>query len=155
MSSIITIDLLSDSLLNVVVAVGVAALASLVSSFASARLRKKQPSYSERVGRLAESLTSSSKEVDSILKEIASVTSERHEAAEELEKELARLTENESELQQRINTLNSVPIPVAEHFAKLMDRGEKRSAKRDYLLFGAGVLTSIVSAIALKWLGLA
>jgi vacuolar-type H+-ATPase subunit D/Vma8 len=155
MSSIITIDLLSDSLLNAAVAVGVAVLANVVSSFAHDRLRKKQPSYSERVGRLAESLTSSSREVDSILKEIASVTKERQEAAEELENELERLAENEAELQQRINTLKSVPIPVAEHFAKLMESGEKRSAKRDYLLFGAGVLTSIVSAIVLKWLGLA
>ena len=44
---------------------------------------------------------------------------------------------------------------MAEHFAKLTEVGEKRSAKRDYLLFGAGVIVSVLTAIGLRLLGLA
>ena len=155
MSSIVSIDLLSDSLLNVAVAVAVGVVVNLATSFLHSRSKKRQPTYSERLGKLADELTRSSRQVDEILGEIGAVTSERQRAAEQLEQELARLTASEAEIKQRIDALKDVPIPVAEHFTKLMDSGERRSARRDYMLFGAGVLTSIISAIALKWLGLA
>jgi hypothetical protein len=155
MSSIISIDLVSDSLLNAGVAVTVAIFVNVVTSFLRSKINKRQPTYSERLGKLAEELTRSSKQVDKILGEIGVVTSERQSAAEKLERELERLTVSEAEMKKRVDALKDIPIPVAEHFAKLMDIGEKRNARRDYMLFGAGVLTSIVSAIALKWFGLA
>ena len=155
MSLIISIDLLSDALLNAVAAGVIAGVLHFLTAFFRSSSRKQQPTYSERVGKLAESLTRSSKQVDEILREIGAVTTERQKAAVHLDQELARLSASEAEIKQRIDVLKNVPIPVAEHFAKLMDSGEKRSARRDYMLFGAGVLTSIVSAIGLKWLGVA
>lgn len=148
-------EVFPEAALNVAAAATVAMIVQFGLSLFQARLKKRSPSYSERVSKLAENLARSSKEVDEILDEIASVTSERQLAAEHLEKELERLSASEDEIKRRIDTLKNVPIPVAEHFAKLLDSGDKRSARRDYLLFGAGVLTSIVSAIGLKWLGFA
>jgi hypothetical protein len=154
-SSIFSTDLLWDSLLNAGVAIAVAILANLVHTLVYARARRREPSFTDRVSKLAENLNRSSREVDSILKEIASVMADRQAAAAKLEEELSRHSQHESELKQRIDALKDVPIPVAEHFAKLTESGERRSARRDYLLFGAGVLTSIVTAIALRWVGLA
>lgn len=71
-----------------------------------------------------------------------------------LEANLITLEGREKHLQQRIETLQCVPLPAAEHFAKLLESGEKKSAWRDYMLFGAGVLASTAIAIALKLAGL-
>lgn len=148
-------ELLRELILNIASAFAVASLVSFAYRFLNARTKDRQPSFADRVEKLAENLNRSSKEVDGILKEIASVTADRQAAAEKLEEELNRLSQHESELKERINALKDIPIPVAEHFAKLTESGERRSARRDYLLFGAGVVTSIVTAIALRSLGLA
>jgi hypothetical protein len=46
--------------------------------------------------------------------------------------------------------LEKTPLAVAEHFAKLVAPGEKRSAMRDYLLFGAGVVVSTAIGIVIQ-----
>ena len=73
---------------------------------------------------------------------------------EKVEAELSALQERHTELQTRIDQLKDVPIPVAEEFAKLTQSGESRSARRDYVLFGLGVVVSTVIAIVLKLVGL-
>jgi hypothetical protein len=95
-----------------------------------------------------------SKEMDGVLAELASVAKEREKTVGKIEMDLANLQNREKELQERIQHLQNVPLPVAEHFAKLTSSGEKRSARRDYALFGAGVVVSTVIAIALRLLGL-
>lgn len=112
-----------------------------------------QESYSERLARLTESLTKASTEVDGVLKELAQIARDREQAVQKLEGELGELESKEKQLQQRIQELEKVPLPVAEHFAKLIAAGEKRSAWRDYFLFGAGVVVSTIIAIILKLLG--
>jgi hypothetical protein len=111
--------------------------------------------YQDRLSELTESLSKSSAEVDSVLAEIAHVSAERAKAVSQLEQELATLEQQERELQTRIQALQSVPIPVAEHFAALTAAGDKRSARRDYLLFAAGVVVSTGIAIVLHLAGLA
>jgi hypothetical protein len=144
---------------NLTVSFALAALAGILSGAFSEIIRhkrhQKQPSYHDRINKLASTLQSSSSEVDSILNEIAKVTLERQKAAESLKLELDSLGKSEKEMKERIDALKSVPLPVAEHFAKLLETGEKRNAKRDYLLFGLGVITSVISAIVLKALGIA
>lgn len=110
--------------------------------------RQPQQSYSEKLHRLTESLRSSSHEVDSVLAELADVARKRQEAAAQLEEQLLKLEEREQALQERVKVLENVPLPVAEYFASLTSAGEKRSARRDYMLFGAGVLVSTVISIA-------
>jgi hypothetical protein len=57
------------------------------------------------------------------------------------------MAQREEELKNRIDQLQNVPLPVAEHFAALAAAGDKRSAKRDYLLFGLGVFVSTLLSI--------
>jgi len=103
--------------------------------------------YGQRLAELTTNLTKSSREVDSVLEELATVARNREKAVQTLEADLAKLEGQEKELKGRIEALENVPIPVAEHFAALMESGEKRGAKRDYILFGAGV--GVTTAIAL------
>jgi len=111
--------------------------------------------HRERLANLTESLARASAEVDAVLGELAKVARDREEAISNLEAELGALEAKERALQQRINDLQNVPLPVAEHFAALTESGEKRSARRDYLLFGAGVLVSTSISIILYLIGLA
>ena len=112
----------------------------------------KRVSYSEQLEKLTESLNKSSVEVDKILNELAAVTQDRQKTLQGLESELARLENRQVELNQRIKDLENIPIPVAEHFAKLTESlsesSEKRSAQRDYVLFVLGlVLGAVLSVI--------
>jgi hypothetical protein len=114
----------------------------------------QQQSYSGRLSALTDSLTKASREVDTVLGELAQVARNREAAVRQLEDGLKSMEEREKQLQERIELLKDVPLPVAEHFAKLTEPGEKRSAWRDYILFGTGVAVSTGIAILLKVVGL-
>lgn len=104
--------------------------------------------YSERLSELTTSLTKASSEVDSVLSELAQVARSRESAVHKLETDLQILETREKEMREKIEALESTPLPVAEHFAKLLESGENRGAKRDYILFGAGaVLTTLIAII--------
>jgi len=77
----------------------------------------------------------------------------REQAVKKLEEDLMALTMRESQLKTKIEHLEKIPLPVAEYFAELAKPGEKKSAKRDYILFGAGVAFSVITAVVLKQLG--
>ena len=109
-----------------------------------------QKSYSERLTQLTESLAKASREVDAVLLEMAQVSKDRAEAVEQLEAELNTMAGREKELKERIHALEQTPLAVAEHFAKLVAPGERRSAIRDYLLFGSGVVVSTVISIVIQ-----
>jgi predicted nuclease with TOPRIM domain len=106
--------------------------------------------YSERLAELTESLSRASREVDAVLTELAQVAKERANAVQQLETDLVTMEGREKELKERIDALEKTPLAVAEHFAKLVAPGEKRSAKRDYLLFGAGVVVSTAISIVIQ-----
>lgn len=110
--------------------------------------------YSERLTELTENLAESTRQVDSVIAELAQVAKERESTVLALEKNLQGLEIREKDLKQRIEHLQQVPLPAVEHFAQLLEVGEKRSAGRDYLLFGAGVIVSTIIAIVLSLLGL-
>ena len=113
--------------------------------------RPSRQSYSERLSKLTSGLTRASTEVDEILQELADVARSRETAVGKLESELSALETREKELTERIEVLQTVPIPVAEHFAHLVDAGERRGARRDYVLFGAGVIVTTVIAIIIQF----
>lgn len=106
--------------------------------------------YSERLTELTESLTKASREVDAVLVELAQVAKDRARAVQQLEADLTTMEGREKELKQRIDALERTPLAVAEHFAALVTPGERRSAMRDYLLFGAGVVVSTAIGIAIQ-----
>lgn len=128
----------------------------LIARFVKKNLWKKkvvEKPYSEQLTELTTSLNNSTKEVDRILAELEVVTKGREQTLKKLEKDLVQLEEREKETKKRIEDLQNIPIAVAEHFALMTKEGEKRSAKRDYILFGAGVGVSTIIAIILKILG--
>ena len=73
-----------------------------------------------------------------------------------LEDQLARRILEERDLQDRINKLKGVRLEAAEMFArevsKLTAAGERRSAWRDYILFGLGAVVSTAISVVLDWL---
>jgi DNA repair exonuclease SbcCD ATPase subunit len=115
---------------------------------------EKPKTYSQRLTELTESLVKASSEVDSLLVELSQVAREREESVKELEVQITEMEQHEKQLQQRIQELKDIPVPVAERFAELVERGEKRSAWRDYALFGLGVVVSTAIAITLSLIGL-
>ena len=57
------------------------------------------------------------------------------------------------ELKKKVEALQNVPLPAVSEFEKLMSKGDKRSAFRDYTLFISGVIVSIIVTIFLKKFG--
>ena len=106
--------------------------------------------YSERLAELTASLTKASRELDAVLMDLAQVAHGREAAVQKLEAELASLESREQDLKQRIEAFEKTPLPVAEHFARLIEVGEKRSRKRDYTLFGVGVMVTTAIAILIQ-----
>lgn len=100
--------------------------------------RKSKESHNQRLKTLTTNLISASKEVDSILTELANVAEVRESSIQKLETELNGLEQKEVALKTEIEILQKTPLPVAHHFARLLENGESKSRKRDYLLFSAG-----------------
>jgi serine/threonine protein phosphatase PrpC len=104
--------------------------------------------YAERLAELTDNLTKASREVDAVLAELAQVALRRQTAVEGLEANLTLLESREKKLKEKIESLEKTPLPVAEHFAQLLEAGDKRIAMRDYALFGAGVgVTTVISIL--------
>ncbi|KPL00858.1 MAG: hypothetical protein AMJ91_02975 [candidate division Zixibacteria bacterium SM23_73_3] len=117
------------------------------------KLLGKEPprkTYAERLSNLTSSLAKASGEVDTLLHEMTRVARERQQAVKNLEVGLADLEKREKELKGNIEVLEKVPIPVAEHFARLVEPSQKRSTRRDYMLFISGVLVTTIVAVVLQ-----
>ncbi len=142
------VDTLRPAFISIVSAVALRALVEIIIE----RRNKKLPgkTYSERLSELTANLTKASKEVDCVLREMAQVAKEREATVNDLEAGLINLEKRGKELKEEIEILENVPIPVAEHFARLVKPGEKRSARRDYFLFMAGVIVTTFIAILLQ-----
>lgn len=142
------------SILGALATLLVAGLAStdLIQRLVRILLKREESkkTYSERLAELTENLSKASREVDAVLVELARVAKDRAQAVQQLESDLAKMEGREKELKETIDALEKTPLPVAEHFAKLVAPGEKRSAVRDYLLFGAGVVVSTAIGIAIQ-----
>jgi hypothetical protein len=108
--------------------------------------------YSTKLAKLTASLSKASAEVDSVLAELSRVATERATTVEKLEQDLSKLEEREFELKNRIDVLQKTPIEVAEHFAKLLEPNERRSAKRDLFLFAAGVVAGPLVTFIIEWI---
>lgn len=117
------------------------------------RSRRKQfplASYSDKMASLTKSLIGAAAEVDRVLNEISEVCRQKETSIANLETKLVDLAEREKLQQENIHALEGVSLPAAQYFAKAIKQGERRSAWRDYILFGSGVVVSTVIAIVLK-----
>jgi predicted nucleic acid-binding Zn-ribbon protein len=116
----------------------------------SGTAKKKEKNYAEKLSALTENLKKASREVDAVLAELAHVARDRASAVTSLEADLRTLEDREKELKEKIEVLEKTPLPVAEHFAMLLENGEKRGARRDYVLFAAGVGVTTAVAIVIE-----
>jgi septal ring factor EnvC (AmiA/AmiB activator) len=107
-------------------------------------------SYNLKLKQLTSNLETASKEVDKIIIELTNHIESKEKHLNTLENELNKMSSKEIELKQKIEALQKTPIIVADHFAKLVEQGENRSKRRDYLLFGAGVLVTTIISLLLK-----
>jgi hypothetical protein len=109
--------------------------------------------YQARLEKSLASLDAASKEVDQVVLEISKLTRERETTIASLETHLKNLSEREGELKSKIAALEKVPIEAVRQFEEILRRGERRSALRDYILFGFGVIVSGIIAVFLKRFG--
>ena len=149
-------------MLNIIdlISVIVAALSSLlaflliktkiVQKLIQPKDKKPEKSYSERLAAQIESLRQASQKVDSVLTEFEQVARKRSEAVQKIEATLQVLESKEKDIRDRIYTLENTPLPVADYFATLLNKMEQRNKKRDYMLFGAGVITTTVFAMIIQ-----
>ena len=114
------------------------------------KVPEPKPSYAERLTKLTSRLSEASAEVDSVLSELAKVAADKESTVMRLEHDIDALREREVELREKIQSLSKVPLPVADRFAELMSGSEKRKTKRDYILFGTGVLVTTVIGIVIQ-----
>ncbi len=147
----------SSEAATLIIAVFVGILTLIIEYYVIIPLKDKKSgkseSYGKKLKRLVEDLLETSKEVDSILGEIAQTTREREATATNLESEIKKLEISEKEYKERIDTLKTIPIPAIDHLLKQMEPNEKRNARRDYLLFLAGVIASTIISVVLNFLG--
>ncbi len=112
--------------------------------------KKSEKSFGERLTELTANLNKASEEVDTVLREMESVTAQRQVAVQRLQTDLESMESRETELKSRIADLEKTPIPAVEHFAALINRRERRVARRDYVLFLAGVLLMTIVSLAIS-----
>jgi septal ring factor EnvC (AmiA/AmiB activator) len=140
---------------------GLSSLLGGATTYVIARLGKKargrelaekgqSATYRERMDKLLRDLTRASAEMDQTLVEMSMVSKERETALSELETKLQDLSGREQELQKRVDTLKQVPVPAVQYLLEATSKAERRSATRDYVLFGLGVVVSTVVTIVLK-----
>jgi chromosome segregation ATPase len=130
-------------------------LAGLAANLVSSQLksRREEESHSDKLKRLTQTLTTTSVEFEEHLREMTELAHSREGAVRELEVRMTSLQAREQSLKTQIDTLQNTPIEVAEYFAKLTSAGESRSARRDYILFGLGVIVSTLIGVILHALG--
>lgn len=106
-------------------------------------------SYKERIATSLETLNKATGEIDKVINEISEISEEKQITIRTLEKELEELSLRESELKQKIKTLENVPVESIKHFEEILNKGDKKGARRDYILFASGVLLSSLVSIIL------
>ena len=107
-------------------------------------------SFSQRLDKLTASLASSSEEVDKVLTEMTLVAKERNLALATLEAQIDALAKRESEMKTKVDELQKVSIPALDYFLQAAESSEERGAKRDYLLFFAGIVVSAIVSLILE-----
>ena len=122
----------------------------------SSRTREKDSSATSTgdLSRLVNGLNKTSLELDSILAQIVEVAQNRADAATKLQAEMKRLEEAEEEYLVRIETLKNEPLRVVNDLLNELQPNRIRTPRRDFMLFLAGVLVSVIVSLALSLLNL-
>lgn len=107
-------------------------------------------SFKERFSNSISTLKSASKDVDSVIEEIAEISKEKYQTISKLEKQLEYLEKKENHLEDKISTMEKVPVESMKYFEEVLNKGEKRSAKRDYIIFLLGIIFTTIIGVLLN-----
>jgi hypothetical protein len=105
--------------------------------------------YNARVAQVTEIMKASATEAQQLLTEMESATRERLASVELLEQSLKELEDREKTASERLRILQEVEPEAAAELARLVDQSldkrEKVSSKRDYIIFGLGVIVTAIT----------
>lgn len=145
---------LLGSVLGALTSLAAGGMLSTESGRALLRFLYKKPRvaspHSARLVSLTVELQRVSREMDAALLQLEPVIRDRRETVSRLESELLELKTREDDLKVSIEHLENVPLAAAEYFKDFLDSVQSRNRKRDYLLFGLGVVASTVIAVVLQ-----
>ncbi len=112
------------------------------------RRRLGQPTtYAEKMSELTSQLLEASQAVDQVLTEMAEANQRQGIILSQQAERADVLSAREKQLQQRIESLQEVPLPVADYFIELnrkaQEEQDKKRAWRDYKLI---IISTVLSA---------
>jgi hypothetical protein len=107
-------------------------------------------SYKEKLSQTLDTLKNAFALVDNATSEFTQLLLEKERNIEILQGRVDDLAKEEANLKNKVDSLQRVPLDALTHFEKILNKGEKRSAYRDYILFGLGVFVSIGITVLLK-----
>jgi septal ring factor EnvC (AmiA/AmiB activator) len=106
--------------------------------------------YKQRLDETLKILKNAFNEVDKATVEFTELMKEKEKNMDILEKRLTELSSEEHNLKSKVATLQQVPLEAIKHFEEILNKGDKRSASRDYILFISGIVVSVIITIILK-----
>lgn len=113
--------------------------------------KKETKSYRERLSETLDILKNAFSEVDKATVEFTELMKEKEKNIAIIEDRLAQLSTEEADLKSRVETLQKVPIEAVTYFESMLNKGDKRSAYRDYTLFISGIVVSVCVTLILKF----
>tara|TARA_R110001583_G_scaffold171793_1_gene325523 strand:+ start:916 stop:1431 length:516 start_codon:yes stop_codon:yes gene_type:complete len=112
--------------------------------------KNKNKPFKERLSDSLETLKKATGEIDNVIEEIAKISQEKHLTIEKLELQLEQLEIKENEMKEKITTMEKVPVESLKYFEDILNKGNKRSAKRDYIIFTLGIILTTIIAVILN-----
>ena len=147
----------STVLLQLLIAILVGLIFFAVENRVVSRRTKEKGSRATSTGdlaRLVNGLNKTSLELDRILAQIVEVAQNRADAATKLQAEMKRLEEAEEEYLVRIETLKNEPLQIVNDLLNEFEPNRIRTPRRDFMLFLAGVVVSVIISVGLRLLNL-
>jgi hypothetical protein len=147
----------STVLLQLLIAILVGLIFFAVENRVVSRRTKERGSRATSTGdlaRLVNGLNKTSLELDRILAQIVEVAQNRADAATKLQAEMKRLEEAEEEYLVRIETLKNEPLQIVNDLLNEFEPNRIRTPRRDFMLFLAGVVVSVIVSVGLRLLNL-
>jgi TolA-binding protein len=112
-----------------------------------------QDAFNARIDRLSRALRDVNSDLQDAVEDMERELAARESALLALQERLSELGTREQDLESRIQALSKIEPEAVKVFAELTAPGEKRSARRDYVLFGAGAATSLLTSIVFELIG--
>ena len=112
--------------------------------------KDKNKPFKERLSESLDTLKNATEEIDGVIEEISKISKEKQQTIEKLETTLSELETRENDLKEKISTMEKVPVESLKHFEEILNKGNKRSATRDYVIFVSGIILTTIIAILLN-----